>query len=298
MDPTLTYARVRFEPPWLPPEAESLSWFNSAAQGHTGARKNGMEATKKRQINEKLIRDDLAEWPDYPFPTGSLGLRLAPVFANIDAVVDFTQRRGGYLGRSELRDFTAAVSGSFALEGLAYVYYRFPDAVTLLLADSDNPAAIFKGARGYGSLPAWLPPLSTEPSHYSTEEAIVRRFPDPINLLVCDLSFSLHNIDRLLQTDGYLICIVPRQIDSIANEFIIDIAARFSSWVLFYPFAFLGERAVVCATGVHPPSGVDQDAVRSYIATVTSGFEKAEPHVWSDRNFYDHRRSSIAWNIS
>ncbi len=289
----MEYARVRVEPPWMPADPQPLPWTRSP---HPVPGDKSTEKELQLHMEERMVPlgGDNGEFVGYPF--SGMPIELSVAFANIDSVVDFTERRGGMVVPSELGDYYAVFSGSFALEALAYTLLRFPMARTLIVRDDGNPHAQYKGERGYGTLPSWVPPLAARPEEPRC--AIAKRFGEGVDLFVCDLGFDLAEMELILSTSGTFIAVCGPEPDERSIAEISMVAARFEEWSFFHPFGFLGHRAVVCGRKVRSYTPVDFGSVRRKVSTVVDEWKSSEPHVWWDRNMYDHERCKAAWNIA
>lgn len=239
------------------------------------------------------------------------------VFANIDSIVNFIGRSGGYIARNEVKEYSASFSGSLALAGLGYCLYRIPTAEVLYLTENKiAPFWIPTGSHyvleGYGQrfFAGVLDPEEASGS-FVAPSAIAERFPGPVHLIVADYDFPLLDIDRVLRADGHLILFLPGDIDSntralLANyrDVIDEVSARFSKLVIFSPLALLGRGVVIVATEVHPrydPESAHASeisrSIESYLETVSKELTAQFSLPWVDIDSYNHEKAAIAWNV-
>lgn len=283
LDPSLDYCRVTFDG-GRPKYAREIAWFRESPDDD---HENDPAPDRQRRAMDKAL------YSRYPFK--GLPIPLSTPFANIDAVVDFSERVGGLLAPSEFEAYYAIFSGEFCLEALAYVLYRFPQARTLLVEDEGNEGAEYYGQRGYGALPAWVPGLATRAE--AADGAIARRFGEGVDLLVCDLGFRIQDQELALGEDGFLVAVSPPDPRDRELSWIVDIASRFEEWTFFHPFGFLGGKAVVCARKPRKRASVNAASVHEKVRETVSVWRASSPASWWDRNLFDHTRAAVCWNI-
>jgi len=237
----------------------------------------------------------------------------ALVFANIDALVNFTGRQGGYVARSEARPFSSCFAGSLALPGVGYSLFRVPAGDVLYLTERKVapfwlPAGSHYVIENYS---AKFADAADSPGPFVVPSVIAERFPAQTDLVAGDFDLPLEDIHRVLRPDGHLVLFLPAnlrlttaEVLSSYRDVIHDVSMRFDRMVVFSPMALLGRGLVLVASQVHARlAAVDdtklriEEDVERYLERAAEQIEAQFRLDWADMDRYDHERACVAWNV-